>query len=233
MSSAARITVRVAAAAVGAYVAPAATWLPGVRRLFPKLSGIGRPDHVALTFDDGPDHTATPAFLDALGAHGVRATFFVVGERVAREPDLVWRMIQEGHEVGVHGWRHRYALVASPQLDRCVAAVTEAGGVRPSWYRPAYGVLSASCLLEARRALVTPVLWTAWAKDWTADTTADSITTRLSPGIVGGATLLLHDESSHRAPLSWTSTLAALPDILRTCADRGLHVGALGDHGVR
>lgn len=216
-----------------AQILPAATWLPQVRRYFPRLCGVGRPDHVALTFDDGPDPESTPAFLDLLGPHDVKATFFLVGERVLDAPDLVKRMVFEGHEVGVHGWRHQYTLFSSPGLGHCIAAITQASGVRPRWFRPPYGVLSATSLAEARRHALDPVLWTAWAKDWTADTTPTSVRALLRPGIVGGATLLLHDASSRKAPTSWTATLGALPDVLRDCAERGLRVGTLGEHGVR
>jgi peptidoglycan/xylan/chitin deacetylase (PgdA/CDA1 family) len=70
-----------------AHGGPAATWLPGLRRAwFPGLAGVGRRDHVALTFDDGPDPRSTPGFLDALDALGVRATFFVLGVSVAAHP---------------------------------------------------------------------------------------------------------------------------------------------------
>ncbi|MGP2438842.1 polysaccharide deacetylase family protein, partial [Streptomyces sp. JW3] len=65
-------------AAALAHIGPAATWLPGPRRrLLPGLAGRGRPGHVALTFDDGPDPASTPRFLDVLDDLGVRATFFV------------------------------------------------------------------------------------------------------------------------------------------------------------
>jgi peptidoglycan/xylan/chitin deacetylase (PgdA/CDA1 family) len=213
-------------------IVPGATWLPSVRRLFPSLAGTGAPGHVALTFDDGPDPRSTPAFLDVLAEHGATATFFLVGERVARAPGVVARMVAEGHEVGVHGWRHRYTFGSSPHLRRCIDATVAAADVRPRWFRPPYGVLSASCLLEARRTGLTPVLWTAWAKDWTAESTPESVRTMLQPALRDGATLLLHDAGSKQDPLSWTSALGALPRLLRDCAERGLRVGTLGAHGV-
>jgi peptidoglycan/xylan/chitin deacetylase (PgdA/CDA1 family) len=224
---------RLLGCAAGAQILPAATWLPRVRARLPSLSGIGASDHVALTFDDGPDSRATPQFLDLLRAHDVRATFFLVGERISRAPDVVRRMVDEGHEIGVHGWRHQYTLVASPRLERCVDALADVCGARPQWFRPPYGVLSASALVEARRCGLRPVLWTAWAKDWRADATAESVRAMLEPGIVGGATLLLHDSGSAQTPMTWTSALGALPEVLALCAERGLRVGPLADHGVR
>ncbi len=225
-----------ALAAGAAQVVPAATWLPGVRAAFPRLSGAGRSDHVALTFDDGPDPVSTPAILDLLRASDVRATFFLVGERVARAADVVQRIVDEGHEIGLHGWRHRYMFTSSPHLGRCLAAISDvvgAGRPRPRWFRPPYGVLSATSAIEAARHRLAPILWTTWAKDWRADATAESVAALMTPGLVGGATLLLHDASDARAPMSWTATAGALPSLLRECAGRGLQVGPLREHGVR
>jgi peptidoglycan/xylan/chitin deacetylase (PgdA/CDA1 family) len=224
-----------ACAAAATQVVPAATWLPSVRSAFPRLSGVGRSDHVALTFDDGPDPVSTPAILDLLRSGDTRATFFLVGERIARAPDVVQRIVDEGHEIGLHGWRHRYMFTSSPRIARCLTAISDVVGSarpRPRWFRPPYGVLSATCAAEAARHRLTPILWTTWAKDWRADATAESVQALLEPGLVGGATLLLHDASTAHAPMSWTATAGALPALLRECADRGLRVGPLREHGV-
>ncbi len=219
-----------------AQVLPAASWLPSVRAGLPRLAGMGRSDHVALTFDDGPDPVSTPAILDLLRANGARATFFLVGERVTRSGDVVQRIVDEGHEIGLHGWRHRYMFTSSPRLARCLAAISDVvndARHRPRWFRPPYGVLSASSAIEAARHRLAPILWTTWAKDWRADATPESIEAMMAPGLVGGATLLLHDSSTSRAPMSWTATAGALPVLLRECAERGLQVGPLCEHGVR
>ena len=94
--------------ALAAHIVPAGTWLPGARRtLFPALAGLGKATHVALTFDDGPDPATTPYFLDELDRLGVRATFFLLGEHVARHEGLTRRIAERGHEIGLHGWTHR------------------------------------------------------------------------------------------------------------------------------
>jgi peptidoglycan/xylan/chitin deacetylase (PgdA/CDA1 family) len=88
-----------------AHAAPGLTGLRPVRRTaFPGLAGLGRPGHVALTFDDGPDPAATPHVLELLEARGVRATFFMLGEQAARSPGLAAEVAAAGHEVAVHGW---------------------------------------------------------------------------------------------------------------------------------
>ncbi len=221
-----------------AYAGPAATWLPAVRRLLPGLAGAGAPGHVALTFDDGPGPRATPLFLDELARLGCRATFFVLGERLAAHPWLGRRMAGEGHEVAVHGWRHVNALRARPgrvtaELGRAVRLVGEVTGAAPVWYRPPYGVLSAEALVAARRLGLRPILWTAWGRDWTATATPASVLATAAPGLRGGATLLLHDFPRCPAPDPWRAALAALPDLVAACREHGLIVGPLRDHGLR
>jgi len=98
---------------------PGITALGPVRRsLFPRLSGTGPADHVALTFDDGPDPGSTPRFLDLLAARQVHATFFLLGSMVAKAPGLAAEIAAAGHETGVHGWDHRYLPLRGPQATR-------------------------------------------------------------------------------------------------------------------
>lgn len=230
----------VAAGAAGlvlAHVLPGATWLPPVRALFPRLAGRGARDHVALTFDDGPDPESTPLFLDALAAADVRATFFVLAALLRRCPDLGRRLVDEGHEVAVHGWTHTSPLLTPPgslsgELRRAAGLVYDVTGQAPRWYRPAYGALSAEALRASRRLGLRPVLWTAWGKDWTADARAETVLARLEPGIEGGATLLLHDCDRTCAPGAWRSALGALPGVIARCRALGLGIGPLRDHGL-
>ncbi|MEV0594572.1 polysaccharide deacetylase family protein [Nonomuraea cavernae] len=219
------------------HAGPAVTWLPSVRRVLPGLAGAGNAGHVALTFDDGPDPRSTPRFLDELGRLGCRATFFVLGEMLARHPEVARRIVAEGHEVGVHGWRHVNALLTRPgevavEMGRAVDLVQEVTGFRPVWYRPPYGVLSAEALVAARLCVLRPVLWTVWGKDWTAEASPASVMTTLLPGLRGGATVLLHDSDHTAAPGCWRSALGALPEVVDRCRQLGLRVGPLREHGV-
>ena len=87
--------------------APGLTALAPVRRRFPGLAGAGRPDHVALTFDDGPDPRFTPRLLATLDARRVHATFFLLGPMVQAAPGLAAEIASAGHEIAVHGWARR------------------------------------------------------------------------------------------------------------------------------
>src|SRR5262249_44490651 len=128
-----------------AHAGPGVTAIGPVRRL--AVPPLGRPDHVALTFDDGPDPASTPAFLDLLAARRLHATFFLLGSMVARAPQLAAEIAAAGHEIAVHGWDHRYTILRGPgavfsDLARASDAVAGATGARPRFFRPPYGVLS-------------------------------------------------------------------------------------------
>ncbi len=235
------MTGRLLAATAGlavAHAGPGITALASVRAsLFPLLSGKALSDHVALTFDDGPDPAATPLFLDLLRERGVRATFFLLGSQVSRSPRLAADIADAGHEIGVHGWRHRYLPLRGPlatygDLESAKEIITAAAGVTPWLFRPPYGVLSTAALVSARRLRLTPVLWSAWGKEWTPGSTAISVHETLSSGLVGGATVLLHDSDCTSPPGSWRAGLGALPLLLDECERRGLRVGPLGEHGL-
>jgi peptidoglycan/xylan/chitin deacetylase (PgdA/CDA1 family) len=227
----------VAAGLAVAHSGPSVTALRAVRiSLFPLLSGQVRSDHVALTFDDGPDPAATPHFIELLADRGVRATFFLLGSQVSKTPRLAAAIADGGHEIGVHGWRHRYLPLRGPiatyddlaSAKEIIAATT---GVDPWLFRPPYGVLSTAALVAAHRLGLTPVLWTSWGREWVPGSTAETVHDTLSRGLAGGATVLLHDSDATSPPGSWKAALDALPKLLDECERRGLRVGPLGEHG--
>ena len=223
-----------AGAGLAAWLAPApAAHVPllcdvlGIARRLDLGSGA-----VGLTFDDGPHRYGTPAVLDALAAAGARATFFVVGEQVRRDRGLVREIAAAGHRLAVHGDRHRALTLVGPRalrtdLDRCAALVAELGGRPPERYRPPYGVFTPAALLEVRRRGWTPLLWSAWGRDWRTRATAESIAALATRGVCGGDVVLLHDADHYSAPQSWRATAAALPRILDELGVRGLRAVAV------
>lgn len=226
------------AAALAVHLAPAVTsWRWARCHATPALSGIGRPDHVALTFDDGPDLASTPAFLDVLDRLGWRATFFLLGSQVKRAGRLPQEIVARGHEVGVHGDEHvshlrRSSSWTTRDVLAAKDAISGAAGVVPTWFRPPYGAIAASSLVAAHRAGLQTVLWTCWGKDWRADATPRRITETIEAARRPGATVLLHDSDVTSAPGSWKATLDSLPVLAERWRAEGLQVGPLGEHGI-
>jgi peptidoglycan/xylan/chitin deacetylase (PgdA/CDA1 family) len=216
------------------YAAPALTARGPLRRLFPRLAGVGARDGVALTFDDGPDPLGTPAVLAELARLGWTATFFLLGSQVRQFPDVARAVADAGHEIAVHGDEHRQHVGRSPldlrrDLERATGVISDVTGVRPRWFRPPYGVLSAGTLPAAARLGLTPVLWTAWGKDWEV-TTPQRVVSLLMRDVRPGGTLLLHDSDCTSTPGSWRATAAALPLLAGELDRRGLAVRSLGQH---
>jgi peptidoglycan/xylan/chitin deacetylase (PgdA/CDA1 family) len=222
-----------------AHVAPAASWLPPVRnRLMPHLAATGRPGHVALTFDDGPDPVSTPRFLDLLDELEVRATFFVLGSRVVRHPEVVAETAARGHEVAVHGWTHDPQWLPRPQRDITELAlardvVEQASGARPVWFRPPFGVLTTGLWRAARRAELQPVLWGVWGRDWEEGRSVKEVERMVLGSVRGGTTVLLHDSAPDGRGEAWRTTLGAVAGIVEGCRGAGWEVGGLGEHFQR
>ena len=206
-------------------------------RFTPALVGRGRPGHVALTVDDGPDTASTPHFLEVLDGLGWKATFFMLGTRVREARALVAEVAAAGHEVAVHGDEHRNMLrrmpgAAADDIRRSRDAIGECTGVEPIWFRPPFGILSYGALRGARRAGLSTVLWTSWGRDWRKEATPASIAEDVLRRYVNGGTVLLHDTDGESSPGSWRNTVGALPLLAEAFAARGLQVGTVGDHGI-
>ena len=171
---------------------------------------------VALTFDDGPGRP-TGRLLDILAAHGSRATFFVVGVSVQYSPEMVARIVDEGHEVGNHTFNHRDLTklggdALQEQVDETNDAIKAATGQRPRLLRPPYGAMD-----ERTAALVgmPMVLWSVDPRDW-ADHDAALVAQRVAENARRGSIVLLHDIHE--------TTVDAVPAILADFDRRGLHV---------
>jgi peptidoglycan/xylan/chitin deacetylase (PgdA/CDA1 family) len=206
-------------------------------RVMPGLAGTGASDHVALTFDDGPDPASTPRFLRLLDERGVKATFFLLGRMLDRAPELGRELIAAGHEVALHGWEHRCMIVRGPRathddLTRGRDLIADVTGTAPAWYRPPYGVLTSSAYVSAARLGMRTILWSAWGRDWTARANPTSVRRTVLRDLSGGGTILLHDSDCTSKPEAWRSTLGALPALLDTISARGLRVGPLREHGL-
>jgi peptidoglycan-N-acetylglucosamine deacetylase len=185
---------------------------------------------VALTFDDGPGD-ATPAVLDALAALELRATFFVIGQQVPERADLLRRMVESGHELGVHAWEHPNLADepgrAAGELDRCARVVRETTGRPPRLFRPPFGAWTPEVVLAAEERGMTTVLWDVNPHDFAGGpATARSIAGDVLGSVRRGSIVVLHDggPADSRGEL-----IGALPDISAGLDERGLEAVVVGD----
>ena len=149
----------------------------------------------ALTFDDGPGpHTAR--LLDELAAHDAKATFFVVGSRIAGREELIARIAAEGHDLGSHSWSHERApqpgAAFADDLARTSTAIERAAGIVPLWFRPPYADFTPDTVRAARRAGMDTVTWDTDPRDWEADD-AGTVAERVVYSALPGSIVLLHE----------------------------------------
>ena len=181
--------------------------------------------HVALTFDDGPHEIFTPELLDTLKQQRVKATFFLVGSNVEKYPEVVKRMVKEGHEVASHSYTHpnlgkmdEGSVVG--QLTNTHKAIKTACGVNVSFFRPPYGSFT-----ETQRAWAfskfgyRTITWDVDPLDWKIRDSRQ-VEERILASATSGSIVLMHD--IHK------STVDAVPQIIQGLRARGLKFATVG-----
>ncbi|MEU6550504.1 bifunctional polysaccharide deacetylase/glycosyltransferase family 2 protein [Streptomyces sp. NPDC046915] len=189
---------------------------------------------VALTFDDGPDPVWTPRILDVLRRDHVHATFFVVGTQVVAHPELVRRIVAEGHQIGIHTFTHPDLARIAPwqrslELRETQLAVAGAAGVTTALLRPPYSSENDalddadwSVLEQADAAGYVTVLSTQDAEDWQRPG-ADRVLARATPHGHAGQIVLMHDGGGDRS-----QTVAALKTLIPRLKARGFRFATVG-----
>lgn len=200
-------------------------WMPppgSIVRTLQPVASFG-PNLATFTFDDGPNPTWTPQILDVLARYRIRATFFMVGTAARRYPDLVRRMIAEGHHVAIHTMTHpnlltlgrngQYQEIAG-SLD-VVESIAGPGSV--SCFRPPYGNRNATTDAIAAELGLATIMWSRDGRDWASPGVDHIVNENLSTRYDGGrAVLLLHDGGINRS-----QTVAALPRLIEALSARG------------
>lgn len=153
---------------------------------------------IAITFDDGPHATNTPRLLDILAARKIKATFFCVGANVARYPNIVRRIVADGHEMANHTWTHpKLSSLGDSgvrnELNRATEGIVRVAGVTPRMYRPPYGAITARQKQFIMNEYGYPtILWSVDPQDWKRPG-PPVITSRILAGTQPGAIILVHD----------------------------------------
>lgn len=152
---------------------------------------------VALTFDDGPHPVLTLQLLDILRAHRVKATFFVLGERVKLYPWTLQRIVDEGHEIGNHSYSHRSFLHLSPdsirqEIDQTQEIIKFTVGFEPLLFRPPYGSYRESTRELCTEDHLEMVLWSVDSEDWKLRD-PDMVYHEIMSQVRNGSIILCHD----------------------------------------
>jgi len=188
--------------------------------------GPRRPQ-VALTFDDGPDPAHTPRILEALAEANVRAAFFLVGRHVEGAPEIARAIASAGHDLGNHTYSHRHLWTLPPrasreEVDRGAAAIADATGQSPRYFRPPWGTFNWAAYARAGQIGEVRVLWSVRPEGWLAPAPAGRITAFVVGHAHPGAIVDLHDRGGH--PSTPAETRAALPGMIAGLRDRGFEV---------
>jgi peptidoglycan/xylan/chitin deacetylase (PgdA/CDA1 family) len=151
---------------------------------------------LALTFDDGPDPIWTSRLLDLLASLRARATFFPIAPRAAAQPELIARMLREGHSVGLHCGEHvRHTERDESWLRRDTAgalALLARLGVDPTFWRPPWGATAPWTLTVAREHALHVITWTVDTHDWRGDS-GEEMLAATRPALAAGSIVLAHD----------------------------------------
>lgn len=154
---------------------------------------------VALTFDDGPDPERTPRVLELLRERGVRATFFLVGSKAERHPELVRRIAAQGHEIGIHTWEHaagfpmRSSRAMTADILRCRESLRRIAGVETHLFRPPFGVTNPMVARAVRRTQSRCIGWSIRSFDTLTHRSREAVAGRIRRHLGEGKVILLHD----------------------------------------
>ena len=178
----------------------------------------GKKGTVSFTFDDGPNPDVTPKVLEVLREEGVKASFFVIGSNAEKHPDLVQKIVDEGHIVGNHTYRHGYALTqekANKQVTDGQDVIAKIIGKKPAYFRPPFGVMNPKIAEAVKRENCAIIGWDLRSQDGrirTKEATVNRIKSHLKKATV----LLFHDTNP--------TTPEALREIIHLCREYGMEI---------
>lgn len=187
------------------------------------LNGPKWQKRVSLTFDDGPDDIWTPRILSVLAQYGVKATFNCVGYRVEQNPQMLLRILQQGHMLANHSYNHPNLTKISIELARGQVNYTsdiiqQITGVRPRFFRPPYGALNNEVIQMLMGLGYKILFWDVDSLDW-AGLTAEQVSINVLSNTGPGSIILMHFAGGTGESLE--DTVQALPYIIQTLSNEG------------
>ncbi len=190
--------------------------------------------YMALTFDDGPYPPYTDRLLDVLKEKKEHATFFLVAEQAQKHPELVRRMTEEGHTVGLHAFRHRdFLKLAEAEKQNDITqgkkALQAILGKAPVYWRPPHGFRDFSVMEVAAAQKLTVVNWSVIPRDWTG-IGKQEIHKRVMDKAENGSIVLLHDGDSPFYKASRRATVDAAGLLIDSLREKGYHLVSLEEY---
>ena len=190
--------------------------------------------YMALTFDDGPYPPYTDRLLDVLKEKKAHATFFLVAEQAQKYPELVRRMAEEGHTVGLHAFRHRdFLKLAEAEKQNDIAqgkkALQAILGNAPVYWRPPHGFRDFSVMEVAAAQKLTVVNWSVIPRDWTG-IGKQEIHNRVMDKAENGSIVLLHDGDSPFYKATRQPTVDAVALLIDSLREKGYHLVSLEEY---
>ena len=178
--------------------------------------------YLSITFDDGPNRIQTPKVLKILKKYNIKATFFVIGENVEYQKDVLRQVYKEGHEIGNHFYTHdNINKLTKDQIRENIVSNNEliykTIGVRPKLVRPPYGIVNDNLKAVCGELNMSIIIWTddKDSKDW-ALTKDSEIINNLTKKVKNGDIFLFHDSNK-----KFTNTLSAIDVIIPTLQKKG------------
>lgn len=194
--------------------------------MFPGLvfnSGPRGEKFVALTFDDGPDNVFTPQILDVLKAKKVRATFFIIGSRAETLPDMMARIVNEGHVIGNHTWTHANLIKLSNdefynEINKTNVLLNKISGRKTSLFRSPYGSIDPSQVNLVGGLNMKIIAWNVDSLDWKG-LPESQVKSNILENVRKGSIILQHAAGGSLEDLS--GTVQALPTVIDVLQKEG------------
>jgi peptidoglycan/xylan/chitin deacetylase (PgdA/CDA1 family) len=179
---------------------------------------------IAITFDDGPDPKLTPQILDILAKENVKASFFVIGNKIEEQKELLQRIYNEGHTVGNHSFSHTKQLTTTStaklkkDIANCSSAIEKIIQHKPLFFRPPFGITSPRYNRAIQQLNMKSIGWNVRSLDTKAN---DAVTlyNKIIKKVTEGSILLLHDTQK--------ITIEVLPKLIKHCKDNGINIVSL------
>ncbi|MDW7650756.1 MAG: polysaccharide deacetylase family protein [Bacillota bacterium] len=216
------VLVALVAAAGLRFVWPAgdASAVAGKKRLLPIYYVDTAEKKIAISFDASWGAEFTPRILDILREHEIKTTFFLTGFWIEKYPDMVKKIVAEGHELGNHTWTHPHLNTLEKEsikneLERVHAALTDLSGTEPKLFRPPFGEYSDKVIEAADELGYQTIQWSVDSLDW-KDLSEQTIIERVNEKMHPGAIVLFHNNGRYTAD--------ALPEIIAYAKENGYEI---------